>query len=115
VINFGNTSAPPYSRRTDITDIITVVPTPLPDRIQALISLVQASSLSKKRQQNLVEELKEAAKKFQKRDLHHGIEELREFQKKVRKEIGDAALADQLIQAAQNIIEKAKAQTGDND
>ena len=38
------------------------------------------------------------------------INRLREFQKKVRKEVADSALADQFIQAAQTIIDKAKAQ-----
>ncbi len=111
VINYGVTFIPP-NYTTDVTDIITVVAIPLSHRIQDLISTVEGSSLPRHRKHELLSELREAAKDFERNHAHSGIEEVQEFQKKVRHEISrtDPALATQLIDAAQKIIAKAKAQ-----
>jgi hypothetical protein len=75
-----------------------------------LIASVKASNLPQKRQHDLLEELKEAGKEFARNHLRQGVEEVREFQDKVRKEVDDPALAIQFIQAAQKVIDKAKVQ-----
>jgi predicted metal-dependent hydrolase len=73
--------------------------------VQELIASV--SSLSNQHQNNLIEELREASQEFDRNHLRQGIRELREFQKKVRKEISDHTVADQLIAAAQKIVDVA--------
>ncbi len=110
VINFGANVGPPVNLYKDITDIITVVPVPLSERVQKLISSVTASNLPGKRTRPLLRTLQGAAKSFEREHLRSGIAHLRAFQKKVRHEITriDPALAGQLIAAAQRIIDRAE-------
>ena len=112
VIDWGAVVGPPYNFSAPFTDIVTVLQIPLARRVEEIISSLAASSLSTKRQRELLEELREAQKRFAAGDVREGVEELREFQKRVRHDATsiDPALADQLIQAAQIIIDKAKAQ-----
>jgi hypothetical protein len=113
VINFGGRTG--FGFATDITDFITVVPVPLMQQVTELASLLEASNLPQKRKQALLDELNTAAKDFGRNHLLKGVEDLREFQKKVRREVGrfDQALADQLIAAAQKVIDRAVAQLRD--
>ncbi len=108
VINFAARSTVGFA--LNVTDVITVVPIPLSERVQKLISVVEESSLSRHRKHRWIEELKEAGKDSERHHVRGGIEDLREFQKKVRHEIAenDPVLAQQLIKAAQTIIEKAR-------
>ncbi len=112
VLNWGG-SLDLFNYRQNITAIITIVPIPLPQRIEELISSVTAANLPPKRQHDLLHELQQAEEDFQSYDFREGIEDMAEFQKKVRREVApiDSALADELIQPAQTIIDKAKAQT----
>src|SRR5437016_14473360 len=88
VINWGATLGPqPFSYTPEITDIITVVPIPLTERIAELIASVAASSLPSKQRHELIEELQQARKEFARNHVREGIEELRELQKKVKHEI----------------------------
>ncbi len=70
---------------------------------------VTSSALSSNRQRRLLATLKGAAKSFDRGHARSGIRHLRAFQKKVRHEITriDPILAEQLIKAAQQIIDRA--------
>ncbi len=110
VINFGFTvGTPPFASQLDITDTITVVPVSLEQRVEQLIASVAAANLPRNRQRPLLATLRVATKSFARDHLKTGIRHLRAFQKKVRHEINriDPTLAEQLIAAAQQIIDRA--------
>src|SRR5262249_41361001 len=73
VINFGGTVGPPVNLVFDQTDIITIVPIPLAQRMQNLISMVSGSSLPSHRQQPLLATLNAAAASFHSKNLRAGI------------------------------------------
>ena len=112
VINFGGTVGPPVNFTSDMTDFITVIPVPLAERAQKLISTVTTSALAQNRQQPLLVTLNAAKASFDSTNLRSGINQLGAFQNKVRAQVGrsDLALAKLLIASAQEIIERAEAQ-----
>jgi hypothetical protein len=75
--------------------------------VDELLALVDEANLSRKDKRPLLDTLKAARKAFADGKYKHGLDELGAFQKKVHKEIGrtDPALAQDLIDAAQSIIE----------
>lgn len=112
VINFGGTVGPPVNLFQDMTDFITVIPVPLPEPVERLIASIRESNLTLHRQQPLLNSLDAAKASFESKKLHAGINQLGAFQNKVRALVAsdDAALADQLIKTAQQIIDKAATQ-----
>jgi len=111
-IIFGGTYGPPNDYSYERTDFITVIPIPLTQRVEELISLLQASNLGPKLKRTLTEQLRAAREDFARNHLRGGIEDLRDFQKKARRGLAttDQSLADQLSDAAQQIIDRAVAQ-----
>ncbi|HEY2950993.1 MAG TPA: Ig-like domain-containing protein [Verrucomicrobiae bacterium] len=75
--------------------------------VDELIAFVDEANLSRKDKRPLLDKLKVARKAFADGKYKHGLDELDAFQKKVQKQIGrsDPALAQELIDAAQSIIE----------
>ncbi len=112
VLNFGGDIGPPFNSSKNITALITVVAIPLSQSVHELILSVEASNLPRNRMRRLVATLRGAEKSFERNHLRAGIDHLRAFQKKVRHLIAriDPALAEQLVQAAQQIIDKASRQ-----
>jgi len=111
-IIFGGTYGVPNSYSYERTDYITVVPIPLPQRVDELIASVGASTLAQHRQQPLLASLNAVKASFESTNLIAGINQLSAFQNKVRAQVGpsDPALADQLSQATQKVIDRAKTQ-----
>jgi hypothetical protein len=74
--------------------------------------LLQASNLGPRLKRTLTEQLRAAREDFARNHLRGGIEDLRDFQKKARRGLTpiDQSLADQLRDAAQQIIDRAVAQ-----
>jgi hypothetical protein len=112
VIKFGGGYGSPFDFSLSITDTITVVATPLAERVAGLLALVNAAKFPKHLEQELSRELKDTAKDFDQEDWHEGIEKLEQFEQKVQREVvaGNPDLAKQLSDAAQKIIDKAKKQ-----
>lgn len=112
VLNFGAIVGPPINLIFDMTDTITVIPEPLPDRVQRLVTTLSASALPEKQRQPLLVTLNAAKASFDSKNLRAGINQLAAFQNKVRAQWArnDQALADLLIEAAQEIMDKAAAQ-----
>ncbi len=93
---------------TDVAlDTVTVEVITPAQSVEILVAMVKEASLSKKREKELLASLREGAHAFQKNKLAQGIKRLTSFQDKVRKRIApsDPVLADQLINAAQVIID----------
>src|SRR5207237_3428403 len=96
VLHFGGSYSNAFFTPTDVLDYITVVAIPFPERIQKLIATLKVSNLSQRLHRSLLKELIQANKDFERNRVSEGVEELREFQKKVRQEVADSALAEQL-------------------
>jgi hypothetical protein len=113
VINFGATVGPPVNLTFDMTDTITVIPIPLAQRVNTLIMAVGESSLAAHRQQPLLATLRAAGASFGSGNSAAGINQLRAFQNKVGGQLArsEEGLATQLTEAAQNVIDKAIAQS----
>jgi hypothetical protein len=112
VINFGATVGPPVNLMFDMTDTITVIPIPLAQRVNTLIIAVGESSLAAHRQQPLLATLRAAGASFGSGNSAAGINQLRAFQNKVGGQLARReGLATQLTEAAQNVIDKAIAQS----
>jgi hypothetical protein len=112
VINFGGSVGPPVNLSQDMTAFITVIPIPLPQRVERLITSVRGSNLPTRSQQSLLATLDSATVLFTSGHLRPGINQARAFQNKVRAQLtrNDQPLADELISAAQRIIDKAELQ-----
>jgi hypothetical protein len=91
---------------------ITVIPIPLSQRVNELVSLVQWVDLAQNRFQPLLASLQVANGSFDSGHVNAAINQLRAFQNKVRAQVApnDPALADILSQTAQRIIDKAASQ-----
>jgi len=76
--------------------------------VAQLILLVNDSDLGAKNKQPLLATLSAAMASFERGNLHSGANQLHAFQNKVRAQVArmDAALANELVNAAQQIIEK---------
>jgi len=114
VIRWGGHVGPPLDRGTDVTVSITVVPIPPARRIQELIDAVVGADLPRGQQSSLIKTLEAARSSFEADDPQVGVSQLRAFQRKVRayltrKTKEDAALAKQLLQLAQQVIDRATA------
>lgn len=109
VIVFGGSYGAPASYSYERTDVITVVPIPLSQRVGELVSLLADSGLAPHRQQPLRVSLQAAAASFDSGNFIAGVNQLRAFQNKVRAQVqrSDPALALSLIRAADGIIERA--------
>jgi hypothetical protein len=109
-LHFGGTFRNITFVPSDIVDVITVVPIPLTQRVDDLISIIQEAVLSPVRAQALVASLKAAKASFASENWQSGINQLRAFQNKVRAQVGrtDQTLADSLAQLAQDIIDRRK-------
>ena len=112
VINFGGTFGPPVNFTLDITDHITVVAVPLTQRMDELMAKVAAANLAPNRVQPLRASLEAARASFDRDNLQASVNQLRAFQHKVRAQVegSDPALARELIQSAERIIERATRQ-----
>ncbi len=112
VVNYGATTAPPVIFSQDITEIITIVPVPLDDRVAELTALLDNSELADRHQEPLRVSLNAAKASFSATNLLAGINQLRAFQNKLRAQVArtDPVLADQFSQGAQRIIDKATSQ-----
>jgi len=110
-LHFGGTLRNLTFAPSDIIDHITVVPTPLPEEVSALIQQV-ASSVHAKDQQSLLASLQVARESFEASRWISGLNQLRAFQNKVRAQVApsDHGFAQELTDAAQKIIAKATAQ-----
>jgi hypothetical protein len=95
---------------SDVVDYITVLPMPLPDRVQQLISSVTASNLSQSRKQVLLAPLRAAKLSFERNRTPLGISFLVRFQRLLARTHRVAGPGDLYIEAAQKIINKARAQ-----
>ncbi len=110
-VQLGATLGPPqnfsFERHFQIQSL--ALPQILARQTEALSASVTSSSLPSNRQRRLLATLKGAAKSFDRGHSRSGIRHLRAFQKKVGHEITriDPALAEQLIAAAQRIIDRA--------
>jgi hypothetical protein len=111
VVHYGGTVGPPVNFTLDILDIITVVPVPLTQQVDELVGKARQSNLATNRLQPLLASLNAARASFASENLEPGINQLNAFQNKVRAQVApsDPALADQLLQAAQRIIDNAAA------
>jgi hypothetical protein len=110
VINLGANVGPPVNLYKDITDIITVVPVPLEQKVAELLAQVEAADISAKRKRVLEKTLSKAGTAFEKGKLKSGIHHLCAFQHHVRAWVSRLApdLARDLISQAQAIIERAR-------
>ncbi len=93
----------------DIICNITVVPVPLDERLEHLVSKLTQSDLPPQRKQPLLASLNAAKASFESTNLNAGIGQLNAFLNKVPAQVArsDNALANQLVQAAQRVIDNA--------
>ena len=95
-------------------EIIQAVSQPLiASRVQELILSVELAALPTGMRQQLIEALVEAAKDFSRDDLRNGVDKLQKFQNKAERQLSavNGQLGEQLIQAAQRLIDEAAAST----
>ena len=74
---------------------------------------VELAALPTGMRQQLIEALVEAAKDFSRDDLRNGVDKLQKFQNKAERQLSavNGQLGEQLIQAAQRLIDEAAAST----
>jgi hypothetical protein len=109
ILHFGGSYSNELWFPNDITAQIEVVPTSIGDRVTELISWLDQSQLPSRTKHAVIVSLNAAADSFQSGSLRAGINQLHAFQNKVRAQLGrcDQTLADDLIEAAQQIIDRA--------
>jgi hypothetical protein len=112
VITFGGEIGPPYNSSKQIRDTITVVPIRLSERVNGLIAAMNGAGLPQNRVQPLLGTLNAAVGSFDSGHLRAAMNQLQAFQNKVEAQLArsDQALAEELSEAAQQIIEKASDQ-----
>jgi hypothetical protein len=106
-LDFEASVGPPSNFRLQVTYQIAVRPTDVRLALTSLITRVTTAGLAPERVAPLVASLQSAQKSFASGALRTGINHLRVFQNKVRAQVADKILADDLIGAAQRIIDAA--------
>ena len=112
LLRFGGHAGAPINRSSIITSTVTVVSIPLTQLVQGLIASVKGTGLPRRELHPLLDTLRKAQAAFESGYLRAGIIRLRVFQLKLRySDRLDPALAKQFSVAAQEIIDKAAAQS----
>jgi hypothetical protein len=108
-IHYGGTLRNATFVPSDIIAHISVAPTPLSEQVSALIDRVGSSVFLRKDRQSLLSSLQAARASFEATHRAAGLNQLQAFQNKVRAEVrrSDQTLADDLTEAAQQIIDRA--------
>lgn len=111
-LHFGGTFRNGTFTPNDIIDHITVVPKSLSAQVGTLIDRLTSSLLLGEHRQAFLATLSAAKTSFDSENLRTGINQLSAFQNKVRAQLArsNQLLADELIQAAQHIIDQAAQQ-----
>ena len=111
VVQFGG-RLPGFFFPVEVIDYITVQPLALPNRVEQLIATLNDSNLPAKWLPSLLGSLKATRASFEAENLRAGINQLHAFQYKLRAQVtrGNQGTADELIAAAQLIIDKAMGQ-----
>jgi hypothetical protein len=107
VVNFRGGIGPPSYFTVEYTYQITVRPLDLAQALSSLLHRVATAGLPAQHVAPLTASLRSAQTFFESGNLRAGINQLRVFQNKVRIHVADKTLADDLIRAAQRIIDAA--------
>lgn len=110
VLRYGGAYGLPFYFPTDITANITVVPAPLEQKVEELLSKLKTANIPAKRKHALRVALLKAGASFENGKLRAGIDHLRAFQHQVRAQLSRhyPDLAQDLINRAKSIIERAR-------
>jgi len=112
IVRFSGTFGSPINFTVDITDVITVVPLPLDEKVEGLLTQLKQAGLPNQRVRLLSRSLLRAQSAFEDGRLRSGIRHLHTFQNLTRVLLSRSYpdIARDLIESAQEIVDRAKQQ-----